>query len=131
MQVIDFIYPEKSEVKYRIDTYPDSQSHLVLETELDRKKTLTIYTRLSNLNDIWILMQIAYLFAARTDRLFSFNEALDLELVGKCLTFVQAQITSVIEPHSSRLISDGIILPNLTESAKELPNNIIVKKVYE
>lgn len=59
MQVIDFIYPEKSEVKYRIDTYPDSQSHLVLETELDRKKTLTIYTRLSNLNDIWILMQIA------------------------------------------------------------------------
>lgn len=85
MQVIDFIYPEKSEVKYRIDTYPDSQSHL----------------------------QIAYLFAARTDRLFSFNEALDLELVGKCLTFVQAQITSVIEPHSSRLISDGIILPNL------------------
>lgn len=103
-------------------------------------ETLTIYTRLSNLNDIWILMQIAdichrqgiqishlqiaYLFAARTDRLFSFNEALDLELVGKCLTFVQAQITSVIEPHSSRLISDGIILPNLTESAKVLPNNI-------
>ena len=69
-------------------------------------------------------LQIAYLFAARTDRLFSFNEALDLELVGKCLTFVQAQITSVIEPHSSRLISDGIILPNLTESAKVLPNNI-------
>lgn len=49
------------------------------------------------------MKQIAYLFAARTDRLFSFNEALDLELVGKCLTFVQAQITSVIEPHSSRL----------------------------
>jgi ribose-phosphate pyrophosphokinase len=140
MQIINFLYPEKSEIKYRIDTYPDSQSHLVLESEMDRRKSLLIYTRLSNLNDIWILMQLAdichrqgiqishlqivYLFAARTDRLFSFNEALDLELVGKCLTFVQAQITSVIEPHSSRLISDGIILPNLTESAKVLPNNI-------
>lgn len=73
-------------------------------------------------------LQIAYLFAARTDRLFSFNEALDLELVGKCLTFVQAQITSVIEPHSSRLISDGIILPNLTESANEILSATAVLK---
>lgn len=66
---------------------------------MDRRKSLSIYTRLSNLNDIWILMQLAdichrqgiqisflrisYLFAARTDRLFSFNEVLDLELVKK------------------------------------------------
>lgn len=125
MQIINFLYPEKSEIKYRIDTYPDSQSHLVLESEMDRRKSLLIYTRLSNLNDIWILMQlvdichrqgiqisclqIAYLFAARTDRLFSFNEALDLELVKKCLIFVQAQRILVLDPHSKRLITEGVI----------------------
>jgi ribose-phosphate pyrophosphokinase len=125
MQIINFLYPEKSEIKYRIDTYPDSQSHLVLESEMDRRKSLLIYTRLSNLNDIWILMQladichrqgiqisylqIAYLFAARTDRLFSFNEALDLELVKKCLIFVQAQQILVLDPHSKRLITEGVI----------------------
>lgn len=125
MQIINFIYPEKSEIKYHIDTYPDSQSHLILETEMDRRKSLLVYTRLSNLNDIWILMQladichrqgiqishlqIAYLFAARTDRLFSFNEALDLELVEKCLTFVQAQTILVLDPHSDRLITKGVI----------------------
>lgn len=69
-------------------------------------------------------LQIAYLFAARTDRLFSFNEALDLELVGKCLTFVQAQITSVIEPHSSRLISDA------REAAKDQVN-LIEKEIRQ
>lgn len=125
MQIINFIYPEKSEIKYHIDTYPDSQSHLVLETEMDRRKSLLVYTRLSNLNDIWILMQLAdichrqgilisylqisYLFAARTDRLFSFNEALDLELVKKCLIFVQAQRILVLDPHSNRLVAEKVI----------------------
>lgn len=124
MQIINFLYPEKSEIKYRIDTYPDSQSHLVLESEMDRRKSLSIYTRLSNLNDIWILMQLAdichrqgiqisflrisYLFAARTDRLFSFNEALDLELVKKCLIFVQADQNLILDLHSNRLIVEGI-----------------------
>ena len=31
---LDRIMAEKSEIKYRIDTYPDSQSHLVLESEM-------------------------------------------------------------------------------------------------
>lgn len=51
-------------------------------------------------------LQIAYLFAARTDRLFSFNEALDLELVKKCLIFVQAQRILVLDPHSKRFDND-------------------------
>ena len=49
------------------------------------------------------------MFAARTDRLFSFNEALDLELVKKCLIFVQAQQILVLDPHSKRLITEGVI----------------------
>ncbi len=146
MQIINFLYPEKSEIKYRIDTYPDSQSHLVLESEMDRRKSLLIYTRLSNLNDIWILMQladichrqgiqisylqIAYLFAARTDRLFSFNEALDLELVKKCLIFVQAQQILVLDPHSKRLITEGVIDNDwpaffALEPGSNIPENVL------
>ena len=146
MQIINFLYPEKSEIKYRIDTYPDSQSHLVLESEMDRRKSLSIYTRLSNLNDIWILMQladichrqgiqisclqIAYLFAARTDRLFSFNEALDLELVKKCLIFVQAQQILVLDPHSKRLITEGVIDNDwlaffALEASSNIPENVL------
>lgn len=116
---INFIYPEKSDIKYHIDTYPDSQTHLVLDEEMNRRERLDIYTRLSNLNDLWILMQlsdicqrqgiiiqniyISYLFAARTDRLFSFNEALDLELVKKCLVSTKADSIAILEIHSSRI----------------------------
>lgn len=49
---INFIYPEKSDIKYHIDTYPDSQTHLVLDEEMNRRERLDIYTRLSNLNDL-------------------------------------------------------------------------------
>ena len=117
MQVINFIYPEKSEVKFHIDTFPDSQKHLVLDTELNRRKSLMCYTRLSCLNDLWILLQlsdicnrqgiifhhlcISYLFAARTDRLFSFNEALDLDIVLKLLKEIKVHNgISIFEPHS-------------------------------
>lgn len=119
---INFIYPEKTGIKYRIDTYPDSQTHLILEEEMNRREKLEVYTRLSNLNDLWILMQlsdickrqgilidsihVSYLFAARTDRLFSFNEALDLELVRRCLLDTNARIIEVLEPHSGRILSN-------------------------
>lgn len=119
MQIINFLYPEKSEIKYRIDTYPDSQSHLVLESEMDRRESLYIYTRLSNLDDIWILLQLAdichrqgiiigflniyYLFAARTDRLFSNNESLDLDIVYKLIKSIKAKKVYILEPHSDRI----------------------------
>lgn len=137
---INFIYPEESEVKYHIDTYPDSQTHLVLEGEINRREKLDVYTRLSNLNDLWILMQlsdicqrqgiiidtiyVSYLFAARTDRLFSFNEALDLELVKKCLVATNADSIAILEIHSSR-ICHSEVKPDIYSSTFEhnIPKN--------
>lgn len=123
METINFLYPEKSDIKFHIDTYPDSQTHLALDQELNLREQLGIVTRLSNLNDIWILMQladichrrgviiaelkIAYLFAARTDRLFSNKEALDLDIVYKCIKFVNAVTTKILEAHSSRIFYLG------------------------
>lgn len=119
MQVINFIYPERSDIKYHIDTYPDSQKHLVLETELNHREKVGIYIRLSNLDDIWILLQLSdichrqgiiiqllniyYLFAARTDRLFSNNESLDLDIVYKLIKSVKAKEVYILEPHSDRI----------------------------
>ena len=117
MQAINFLYPEKSEIKYHIDTFPDSQKHLILDSELNRRKSLICYTRLACLDDIWILLQlndickrqgiifhhlcISYLFAARTDRLFSFNEAIDLDIILNLLKGINVHNgISIFEPHS-------------------------------
>lgn len=118
---INFIYPEKSEIKFHIDTYPDSQKHLVLDSELNlRDGAINVYTRISNMDDMFILLQlsdicmrhgvciqnvyISYLLGARTDRLFGMNQALDLKIIFDMLGSIHANQCHILELHNNRSI---------------------------
>ena len=116
---INFIYPEKSNIKFHIDRYPDSHVHLVLDSELDlRKGSIDVYTRISCMDDMFILLQlsdicnrhgvciqnvyISYLLGARADRLFGMNQALDLKIIFNMLESVGAYQFHILELHNSR-----------------------------
>lgn len=116
---INFIYPEQSEIKFHIDTYPDSQKHLVLDSELNlRDGAIDVYTRISNMDDMFILLQlsdicnrhgmrinsvyISYLLCGRTDRLFGMNQALDLKIIFHMLNTLNALTVNILELHNCR-----------------------------
>ena len=118
---INFIYPEKSDIKFHIDRYPDSHVHLVLDSELDlRNGAIDVYTRISCMDDMFILLQlsdicnrhgvciknvyISYLLGARADRLFGMNQALDLKIVFNLLESVGAYQFHILELHNGNSV---------------------------
>lgn len=113
MNIINFITGEG----YKIISYPDGEKHLKID-DLDLKKEVRIECRITNSDDLFILMQLSdilnrlevkvhllkiwYLMGMRCDRLFSTNEAFTLKLVANVINSFNSEIVEVIEPHSSR-----------------------------
>lgn len=116
MLVLNLIRPEKSDVKFNIIQFPDGEPHIVLE-DFDRKDKVTVICRVSNPNDLFILMQlgdilnrqgiifrlaITYLMSMRMDRVISFNEAYSLKMVAEVINNMSPEEVTVLEPHSSK-----------------------------
>lgn len=116
MLVLNLIRPEKSDVKFNIIQFPDGEPHIVLE-DFDRKDKVTVICRVSNPNDLFILMQlgdilnrqgiifrlaITYLMSMRMDRVISFNEAYSLKMVAEVINNMFPEEVTVLEPHSSK-----------------------------
>ncbi len=114
MQTLNLARKEYGDIDYEIIEYPDGQLQLVIKSELNRKDEVTIICRLRNGNDLFVLQQamqimethrihtrvsIKYLLAARTDRIFSFNQAHTLDVVLDTLMQYECGF-SVLEPHS-------------------------------
>lgn len=112
---LNLINAEKSDIKWRIDKYPDGQVQLVLD-KFDNKCKVDIYTRLRSSDDIFILMQlsdifnrrglecsltIAYLLTARTDRWFNTETAFSLKIVCDIInSFNLSDAVRILDPHS-------------------------------
>lgn len=122
--IINFLYPQQSEIKYHIDTYPDGQKQLVIDSELNRREPISIYTRIASMDDLFIILQvkdicdrngiwidmmrIAYLLCGRTDRLFNnVNSAISLKVILDMLTAFKGTIIRIFEPHN---VNSDIIL---------------------
>lgn len=117
-QTINLLNPEKSDVKYHIVDFPDGEKHIVLEDELNHKKHVLILTRITNADDLFILMQLAdiinrhavtfslyipYLMGMRMDRVISFNEAFSLKVVADAINAMKPLRVTLIEPHSEKV----------------------------
>ena len=115
---INLIHPEKSDVKYELTTFPDGEPHIKLD-ELDRKARYQVYARITNPNDLFVLMQvnniltrqgvfwaleISYLMSQRMDRVMTFEEAFSLEVVINILKGFSCNSVNVYEPHSPMTI---------------------------
>ena len=121
MKDINLIYPEKSDVKYRIDRFPDGEVQFVITEELDRKEEYLVVCRITNAEDLFLLLQIGdildrqavvwsiyirYLMGMRMDRVMSFERPFTLRIVGKMISQMGYHRCNVETPHSDATIRE-------------------------
>ena len=115
MQIIDFI----NKTGFEVVSFPDGELHLVIP-ELNRKESITIKTRISSSDDLFLLMQLSdilnrqcvmveeiqiyYLMGMRCDRLFDISRPFTLKIVADVINSFNAHKVSVVEPHSDRTL---------------------------
>lgn len=116
---IDLTNLDKSEVKYEMSVFPDGEPHIKLD-EFDRKKDYNVICRISNPNDLFLVMQVGdvlrradveweltilYLMSMRMDRVVNFRESFTLKLVAEVINNLAPKKVHILEPHSSRTLS--------------------------
>lgn len=117
MKRIDLISLENSEVKYRIDRFPDGEVQFVLTEELNRKDEYAVECRITSAEELFILLQVGdildrqavvwllhihYLMGMRMDRVMSFERPFTLRIVGKMISNMGYEKCYVDTAHSVR-----------------------------
>lgn len=117
MKTIDLISLEKSDIKYRIDRFPDGEVQFVLTEEIDRKEEYNVECRITNAEQLFILLQVGdildrqgvvwvlhihYLMGMRMDRVMSFERPFTLKIVGKMISQMGYDKCYVDTAHSIR-----------------------------
>ena len=117
MKVINLSSVEKSDIKYRIDRFPDGEVQFVLTEEINRKEEYIVECRITNAEELFILLQVGdildrqgviwnlqilYLMGMRMDRVMSFERPFTLKVVGKMISQMGYQDCAILEAHSER-----------------------------
>lgn len=141
MQIIDLTKPGDN---YKVITFPDGEVHLEL-APLNRKELVGVICRITNGNDLFILMQLAdilkrqcvevaylrilYLMGMRCDRLFDLNRPFTLGIVADVVNSLGARNVELCEPHSLRSIRminnagvESLTYYNANKLSKDNPN---------
>lgn len=120
MKVLNFVSPEKSDLKFEIVSFSDGHKHLKLEHPRGLIDRVEIRTKLASADDVFLALQardildrwgvpyvnlfVTYLLAARMDRVMSIGEAFDLKIVLKMLGYDGDKnwqnYANVFDPHS-------------------------------
>lgn len=116
-KTLNLIDLSKSNFKYSIYNYPDSEKHIVLHgTDWNKYKSINVVTRIASMDDLFVLLQvnqilqhegvniniltILYLLGARCDRRFSLGEAIDANIIQSLIGRVSAEYVLFLDPHS-------------------------------
>ena len=117
MKTLNLIKPDQSEVSFRIDRFPDGEVQFVLTEELNRKETYTVDCRITNAEELFLLLQVGdvldrqavvwtlyirYLMGMRMDRVMSFERPFTLRIVGKMISQMGYDWCTVYAVHSER-----------------------------
>ena len=121
MKTINLLNSDKSDIKYRIDQFPDGEKSIVVLDELDHKiDGVKIITRLASMDDIFIALQIcdildrheivydmyiSYLMSMRMDRVMSWNRPYSLKVVTNMIKSCGARKMYVLEAHSDKTLT--------------------------
>ena len=114
MQQLNLVHLEDSDIKYSISRFPDGEVQISLE-EFSHKKQIQVKCRITNAEDLFILMQVLdildrhevsyvlsiyYLMGMRMDRVMDFNRPFTLKIVLNSLKNCNADNIEILEPHS-------------------------------
>lgn len=116
MQKLNLTNLEKSDIKYTISRFPDGEIQITLE-EFSRKDSIEVHCRITNTEELFILMQVAdilnrhgvrwclyiyYLMGMRMDRVMDFNRPFTLKIISDFIKNIGSVSTDILEPHSIR-----------------------------
>lgn len=119
MKIIDLINKQNSDIVYNIITFPDGEIHIKFTEEINRKEDYVIKCRVTNANELFILLQVGnilnnnqvefaidiyYLMSMRMDRIISFNEAYSLKLVADLINSLNASSVRIFHAHSDKTL---------------------------
>lgn len=116
-KTLNLVDLSKSDFKYSIYNYPDSEKHIVLHgTDWNKYKSINVVTRIASMDDLFVLLQvnqilqhenvtiniltILYLLGARCDRRFSLGEAIDANIIQSLIGHNSAKYILFLDPHS-------------------------------
>lgn len=117
MQKLNLVHKEKSDIDYSISRFPDGEVQIMLG-EVDRKDYVSVRCRITNAEDLFILMQVMdilerqeveynllihYLMGMRMDRVMDFNRPFTLKIVGNILHKCRANEIAFLELHSDKI----------------------------
>ena len=95
MQTLNLINVDESDLKWNVSFFPDGEHQISLE-EFSRKDDVLVKCRITNANDLFILMQVAdilnrhgvtwdlyiyYLMGMQMDRVMDFNRPFTLSVI--------------------------------------------------
>jgi len=142
MKTINLIHPNNSDCKYEVITFPDGELHLKFGEELNRKEDYMVVCRITNADDLFLLMQAAnilnnigvvwelrilYLMGMRMDRIISFREPFTLKILTNIINGLGAYSVSVFHPHSNRTLLDiknGTVCDGCSNELKAIEEGI-------
>ena len=119
MLTLNLINKNKSDVSYDIIHFPDGEVHVRLG-EINRKDNVKVMCRITNSEDLFILMQVGdilnrqeiewklfiyYLMSMRMDRVISFNESYSLKIVAYIINSLHPTSVKIAHPHSIKTIN--------------------------
>lgn len=138
----NLIDPLKSLAGYRIDKFPDGEKQIVLEDPLMYNKvTNTILTRLSSVEDIFILLQltdilrrfeipykihVTYLIGQRNDRIMSLTSASNFKIIIDMIHNVLPD--SIMELHNPK--GQPYIIKNILSTLNIIKWTHYFKELY-
>ena len=129
MKSINLVDIEKSDVKYKITKFPDGEPQIFLDSELDRKKEYEVICRITNPEELFIVLQVGdildrhevdwnlnilYLMSMRMDRVMSFNRPFSLKIIANALNTMNWKCLESHELHSDKLytlLKDRSVFP--------------------
>lgn len=122
MQTLNLVHVDKSDIKYHIDTFPDGEKSLVIDSNINHKTDcVNLITRLSSMDNIFVMLQaadilnrhgvlfdlyVSYLMSMRMDRVMDFNRPFSLRVVANMIKNCGARNKYVLEPHSDRTLEE-------------------------
>jgi ribose-phosphate pyrophosphokinase len=144
MNTLNLIYPEQSDIVFKVMVFPDGQPHIKIDVEsigkLDKQASLRILTRITNANDLMLVLfvkstldylefvhvelHISYLLAARMDRIMLDGEPFSLKVVAGILNQGNFKKVKIFDPHSD--VSTALI-----DRAYTISNHEFVKDALD
>lgn len=141
VKTINLIDVEKSDVKYEVFLFNDGEAHIKLLGDLDRKSDYKVICRITNSDNLFVLMQVGnilnrqavrwsldifYLMSMRMDRVINFNEAYSLEIVANVINSMKPTKVLVYHPHSNKTLE---LINNCYDMEEEYTNESFLQSI--